>query len=80
MSGERSQNGSIQGLLQLRRLEELHITSSDITNLQIADFIRISGPRLQYLQCNACPNITPDVIELAESRGIVMVLEEYSAQ
>ena len=66
--------GSLRTIAQLSRLEEFHLSLSDISSSAMAEFIGMATSSLQYIQCNDCPNITADVIRLAQSKGITVVV------
>ena len=66
--------GSLRTIAQLSRLEEFHLSLSDISSSAMAEFIGMATSSLQYIQCNDCPNITADVIRLAQSKGITLVV------
>jgi hypothetical protein len=74
VSGNMMKTYYTRGISHLRDLEELYITSSIISSAEAIHLLNSAGPCLQYVRCKDCPNITPDVITLAESKGMTMVL------
>ena len=71
--GADSGDRELTPLHHLKHLEELHLTASPVTNLYLADIIRLPECALQYIQLNDCPNVTQELVKLANSKGIVMV-------
>ena len=80
ISREIVDSGSLPRISQLSQLEEFHLSFSDISSSAMAEFIRMASSSLQYIQCNDCPNITADIIRLAESKGITLVVRNADSR
>ena len=72
--------GSLRGISQLSQLEEFHLSFSNIPSSAMIEVIGLATSSLKYIQCNDCPNISADVIRLAESKGITLVVRNWDTK